>query len=443
MFESEFNILLNKIVFFVIFNVYDGDDYLIASNTNPNDSNYGHDVLIGGKGDDTLVGNLRNSTYIYNYDDGDDTIIDGGNVGATDDILEFRDLNADDVVVQKSGNDLVINVKDLLKNDGSFSGSVTIKNGLSNGKMEKYVFADTTLDFNGILNVDDVYLFEEGMGEVFIYDSGSRVGDKLEFSNSLTQDDIIIQAVQGTNSLIIARKEDGKNFEELSDKMTIVNWFNPSNTIETFSFTDGVELDIKGILLAQRVDDEDNFIRLNGERNSLDAQGGDDTIVSDSSSYTIDGGLGDDTVNTSSGDDTLIGGAGNDTIGDTGAVQRIKLNPYQTMMSGYDANHDAKITNKDAIYSYMYRKVNADGSITLYLPDNEAAKAMIKDYVGNESIQSSLGDLTIQNIIFYQGDLELNNEITGITCRELKIVNNIYTCRLHTEQIKQNKREVA
>lgn len=77
-----------------------------------------------------------------------------------------------------------------------------------------------------------------------------------------------------------------------------------------------------------------------------------------------------------------------EALGAAGAIQVIKLNPYQTLLSGYDANKDGVINGSDAVSNYLYIQTNADQSVTLYLPDNDMARAMIAGYTGGESIQN-------------------------------------------------------
>lgn len=40
------------------------------------------------------------------------------------------------------------------------------------------------------------------------------------------------------NDLVIAIKEEGKTYEELTNKVTIANWIDRENRIETFEFND-------------------------------------------------------------------------------------------------------------------------------------------------------------------------------------------------------------
>ncbi|MCX6075165.1 MAG: Ig-like domain-containing protein, partial [Campylobacterales bacterium] len=284
-----------------------GDDTLYANNSNILDSAYGHDILTGGEGNDTLVGTVRNSTYVYSYGDGNDTIIDSGNVGVTDDVLELRGIRAENVRVTSVGNDMLISIKDIV-DENSDSGLITIKNGMGSGKIEQFVFDDVSASFsqlqlaiNGLLK-DDIYTFNRGDGSKFIIDYASVHGDALQFGSSITANDIEIKVSINSSDLIVALKEEGKTFSDLSDKLTISNWFNADNRIETFNFSDGTVWDANTILAHQGTDEAD-ITRL------LDTTSG----------ITLSFGDGNDVITTGSDNDTLVGGTGNDTLlGDVG-----------------------------------------------------------------------------------------------------------------------------
>ncbi|MCB5267845.1 MAG: hypothetical protein LHW46_07055, partial [Candidatus Cloacimonetes bacterium] len=103
-----------------------------------------------------------------------------------------------------------------------------------------------------------------------------------------------------------------------------------------------------------------------------------------------------------------------EALGAAGAIQTIKLNPYQTLLSGYDNNHDGEINSSDKLYNYLYIQTNADDSVTLYLPDNAQAKEMIAGYTGGESIQTPQGEKIIKTILFYEGyGMTLNDTLEG------------------------------
>lgn len=303
----------------------EGDDTLYANTTNSDDGSYGHDVLIGGTGNDTLVGTARNSTYIYNYGDGHDTIIDGGNVGYTPDILELRGIRFEDIRVGKVGNDMVITIKDAIDPEME-SGSIVINSGMNSGKIESFILDDKTLDFatiqliaDGLLK-DDIYTFDRGTGLKTIRDYGSINGDTLQFGEGITANDIMIKVSPASNDLIIAIKEDGKTFSTLSDKLTISGWFNADNRIETFTFSDGSTWDVNAILAHQGTDEADTLRLIDTNADTtLDLGSGNDTITIGQGNDSLNGGEGDDTINAGSGNDTLIGGEGDDAIsGSTG-----------------------------------------------------------------------------------------------------------------------------
>jgi hypothetical protein len=103
-----------------------------------------------------------------------------------------------------------------------------------------------------------------------------------------------------------------------------------------------------------------------------------------------------------------------EALGAAGAIQTIKLNPYQTLLSGYDNNKDGVINSSDALSNYLYIQTNSDDSVTLYLPDNASARAMIAGYTGGESIQTAQGEKIIKTVLFYAGyEMDLNNEVSG------------------------------
>lgn len=86
----------------------DGNDILTGSMGN--DRLYGgagNDVLQGGKGNDYLDGGLGNDTYLFARGDGQDTISDSG---GNDTLFFNKDINANQLWLTKSGNDLNINI---------------------------------------------------------------------------------------------------------------------------------------------------------------------------------------------------------------------------------------------------------------------------------------------------------------------------------------------
>ncbi|HDG1711277.1 TPA: hypothetical protein PFE25_004494, partial [Kluyvera ascorbata] len=96
--------------------------------------------LAGGTGNDTLTGGYGSDTYLFNAGDGQDTIIEKGSYDTDVDRLVLGEtLQAQNALIQRSGNDLLIGFADS-------TDSVTIKSYFSSSKyqVEHITFADGT-----------------------------------------------------------------------------------------------------------------------------------------------------------------------------------------------------------------------------------------------------------------------------------------------------------
>ncbi|MCV3243102.1 calcium-binding protein [Mesorhizobium sp. ZC-5] len=81
--------------------------------TSGNDSITGttlDDTIVGGAGNDTMLGKAGSDTYHYTSEDGSDIINDDSSSTANVDTLSFSNLNADDLVFSRAGQNLTINV---------------------------------------------------------------------------------------------------------------------------------------------------------------------------------------------------------------------------------------------------------------------------------------------------------------------------------------------
>ena len=78
----------------------EGNDVLNAGN--------GADNLTGGTGNDILYGETENDTYYFNLGDGEDIIFDDESSQNADRIVFGEGIKAEDVYMERSGNDLII-----------------------------------------------------------------------------------------------------------------------------------------------------------------------------------------------------------------------------------------------------------------------------------------------------------------------------------------------
>lgn len=105
----------------------------------------------------------------------------------------------------------------------------------------------------------------------------------------------------------------GATFAQLTNKITLQNWKDPLNRIETFRFTDGLTLGLAGILARLGTDGVDT---ITWTETALAADFGvaNDNVTTGAFNDVLVAGSGDDTLNGLGGTDTLHDGAGNDSL---------------------------------------------------------------------------------------------------------------------------------
>ena len=145
-------------------------DFLVGSENSDTIRGYGgDDILIGGAGDDALYGGTGNDTYIFNLGDGNDTIDEQNSNSANDTVIFGEGIRAEDIVVTRDGNDMVLKIGD---ND-----SIRIYRQYCDSwyHIENFVFADgTTVNVNDYLNTS---LTISGSGTIADYTSGYGTRD--------------------------------------------------------------------------------------------------------------------------------------------------------------------------------------------------------------------------------------------------------------------------
>lgn len=276
--------------------------------------NGGVDILSGRQGNDLLIGGNEQSVYEYYLGDGDDIILDQG---GKNDILRFAYLKPSDLKIEKSGDDMIIYVK---SPDGNFDdpfGSITIKNGYTTGKIEQFYFDSKILSFDDLTvqtMSDTSYAYNKGDSKLVIEDTGGN--DKLVFGNGITFDNIITKQV--VNDLIIALKFEERPFAELPDQLTIKNFFNEQNRIESFVFQNGMILNHETIISMFDGTTMDSILWGDAQNNALVGTDGNDIF---------NAGAGNDTMEGKGGDDNYIfgKGSGKDIILDSSGIDTLSL----------------------------------------------------------------------------------------------------------------------
>ncbi|MFA5107895.1 MAG: calcium-binding protein, partial [Patescibacteria group bacterium] len=269
---------------------------------------------IYGDENNAISGNAANETFEMNG--GNDTVY--GSVG-------------NDRLYGGDGNDTLI-----ADDDGNYQ-EPAYADFLNGGK------GDDSL-YGGAGN--DTYVYNRGDGKDLIYDYDAYTGnrnyisggnDTLLFGEGISQTDLIIKT-EG-NNLVVALKEDGKLFADLSDKIVITDWYNANNRVETFAFSDGSSIGVIGIMAHLGTPENDG---LTGTEFGDTIYGGDgnDVINAGNGSDTIYGGNGNDVIIGSNESDTLYGDNANDVLyGNVGADFLYGGDGNDTLIADDDGNY--------------------------------------------------------------------------------------------------------
>ena len=302
------------------------------------------DVIMAGKGNDTIYGGAGSDTYIYRRGDGSDTIQDDAWSG-TDDLVRFTDINQASVAIGRSGDDLVLTIAPSVAG-GTDGGTITIKGGLtqSNGVgVERFQFADgSTLTIgdirqqylaqistagndtingslfdevitagrgNDTLNGgagNDTYIYRRGDGvDTIQEDAWNGTDDLLLLTNINTSD---VTLVKNGQQLTLQVRESSPGAGD-SGSIILPGSLNPTNGtgVEYIQFADGSKW------LASQIDLTTGAGRITTP--ILGTVAG-ETLIGTGGDDALSGGKGNDTLNGAAGNDTYVyrRGDGNDTI---------------------------------------------------------------------------------------------------------------------------------
>lgn len=287
-----------------------------------NDNLYGdnkNDILIGGRGNDSLYGGGGDDTYIYNIDDGNDTIYDYEG----EDIIKFgKGINKEDIIVTKS------EVK-----HNSFTGSKYRDLVISFRKKQGSISLEHTISEDGSISVEDKY-------KTLVFENG----DKLSF------EDILKLSLTG---------DDEDNH--------ISGYKYHNDTIEGKGGNDILN------------GDEGNDTLIGGEGNDrLGGGEGNDILIGGEGDDTLEGFRGDDTYifNKGDGNDTIEEYSGNDTLKFGEGISKediiVKKSGYDGAYSNdivisFKNNPTDSITLKDAI---RMNEANKDKMIENFIFSN-------------------------------------------------------------------------
>jgi len=348
----------------------EGDDVL--------DSGSGSDMLTGGTGTDTLKGGYGSDSYLFSAGDGQDTITEGYTSTGDTDTLRFSEgLLAENAVVQRSGDDLVISFRDS-------TDSVKVKDYFysSTYQVENILFADGTvwdvttvkkrlMESAGTDEAQTITAFSEGSeihgrggndtlnggtGSDILYgDEGNDILDSGSGSDTLTggtgndtlkgwygSDTYLFSAGDGQDTItegytstgdtdtlrfgegLLAEnavlKRSGNDlmvsFRDSTDSVKVKDYFFSSTyQVENILFADGTDWDVSTVkAMILTGTEEAQTLTAYTEGSEIHAGGGNDTLNGGTGSDVLYGDEGNDILDSGTGNDTLTGGTGNDTL---------------------------------------------------------------------------------------------------------------------------------
>lgn len=326
--------------------------------------NDGDDILDGGSGNDQLSGGNGSDTYLFGIGSGNDTINNyDRSTGRFDVVLLGEGLYKEDVQLSRSGNNLLIKLKD--HSDSVSINEFFYKDAIGGYQIDRIQFADgQSWSLDEIKQI--VLLPAEGLTQILGYDSDDII------SGSDANEDIYGSG--GNDSLAGgggSDRLDGGHGSDVLDGGAGNDHLSGGNGSDTYLFGFGSGHDVVNdydvstarfdrILLGAGVTEQNVSLTRTGDDLVLSLSNGDDSIRISSffrndaaggyqidqldfadgafwnlesikqivlqgtqaadrltgyaSDDVIDGGAGDDLIEGAAGDDSLIGGFGDDTL---------------------------------------------------------------------------------------------------------------------------------
>ena len=355
-------------------------DYIIG--------NAGNNTYNAGAGDDTIEDRAGgNDTYVYNWGDGNDCIMD---IGGEDTIRFGESITLGNLSFENCNGDLKIEIRN---EDGDY-GSIFVVNHFKSDyrKIEHIELADGTViddltpyitgttvktdytigEDSPIKNIymqgkknisvvgnsfdnhftgnegnntyegkggNDNYWDEAGGNDTYIYNAGDGfdwIHDKFGYDTIRLGEGIT------ASMLTMNRWDDGQleiTFDGVEGNIVIDNYFNDDdNKIEKIILNDGTEITDFTPYFTSVETDTNYAASGNGKIQNITAIGSSNiTLIGNSNNNTISGNSGNNTFEGKGGDDRLVDnqggndtyiynlGDGNDTINDVGGIDTIKF----------------------------------------------------------------------------------------------------------------------
>ncbi len=309
------------------------------------------DLLVGGEGSDELRGGAGDDSYVWSIGDGDDVIVDSGQIAGFD-TLSITDIASSDVRLSSDGSDLIIKyagsgesirLVGQLSSEGSGADYVYLANGLwTRQSIEERlhrVLVNGTEGNDGISGTelsdlliggsgndrfsqsagDDVYLWNRGDGNDLIerhnlvqsYDTTSL---NIALGAGITTHDVSVhwRSLGDRTLSVFVASGGGIDVESVSNNI---------DSRISLTFADGTEWS-QEYLINLATSTAPIFTGTSGndeitgtdQADTINGLGGDDILTGASDDDIIYGNMGNDLIQGGYGNDHLYGGQGDDKI---------------------------------------------------------------------------------------------------------------------------------
>ena len=304
-----------------------------------------HNTLVAGPGEH-LLGGSENDTYVFNRGAGSNVIFDNAmGTQTVNTTVEQAVFSSSSIYQSRYYNQIVPQY------------GINESRILSRSSVDSYGYTWPGAPW---LNVIGYAARSSTTTQTIQVSNGTNT---LSFGSGISASDLEVQA--SGNDLIVAVKDPNHpnaTFAQLTDKVTIQNWVNPLNRLQTFQFADGSTLNAAQIVGLANAGGSDTLTSASGinaliGNNSdailLGASGATGTLVSGSSGdvlsvtgsgNTLIAGTNTDTLSTSASGNTLVASTGKVTLVDSGTQGIYQYGPgdgQTTIVNGSSSNTSA------------------------------------------------------------------------------------------------------
>jgi Ca2+-binding RTX toxin-like protein len=401
------------------------------------------DQMIGGQGNDTVFGDDGNDTVYGGISSdivvggrGNDTVIGGDGM----DIFRYQRGDGSDIVF----DDYVDNWETVWLN-GTFTNGYVLNTTTAEVTKNGVTYFDGTRWLGLYDYANESLLFRRHLGPVSGAIARNAGFDYLEFGVGIDIQDLLLHREGNDLQIAITLGDgDGRAFEQVSDRITIRDWYVTGNSIENFVFAATGRHDVTTwSILGGGTESADvlagtagvDWTTGNGGDDTIDGAAGADILAGNGGADLLRGGADNDVLFGGDDDDVLDGGAGADILIGGGGTDIVSY--ASTGSSGIRAFLGAPGTNtRDAIVltgtpaSDVYVGIEGiEGSSGADVLGGDDSGNILRGLAGGDKLYGGAGD------DIYEIDAAAGQDTildAPFTTEEIVSLNGVFNSTLYT-----------